>query len=190
MRLNETSAHVQVSFCYTIRAALLVALLPTPHCFRSKRQLWAYSGFAVETHDSGEYRGVRGKLRRNHERITVRGLNDNHNKDLKNLFKSAAISASTRPGPLHDFYGVWVAKGMRPTRARLTLARKIAAITFTMRKKTVVSASRLSISLSKRPFYLRELLCGDWLVGFSRCSVRGEYQSMRSALCALAPSHP
>ncbi len=39
-----------------IRAALLVALLQTPHRFRTKRQLWAYSGFAVETHDSGEYR--------------------------------------------------------------------------------------------------------------------------------------
>ena len=48
-----------------IRAALLVALLQTPHRFRTKRQLWAYSGFAVETHDSGEYRYVRGKLRRN-----------------------------------------------------------------------------------------------------------------------------
>src|SRR6266704_1202114 len=38
-----------------IRAALLVALLQTPHRVRIKRQLWAYSGFAVETHDSGEY---------------------------------------------------------------------------------------------------------------------------------------
>jgi len=33
-----------------IRAALLVAWLQTPHRFRTKRQLWAYSGFAVETH--------------------------------------------------------------------------------------------------------------------------------------------
>ena len=41
-----------------IRAALLVALLQTPNRFRTKRQLWAYSGFAVETHDSGEYRLV------------------------------------------------------------------------------------------------------------------------------------
>ena len=89
-----------------IRAALLVALLQTPHRFRTKRQLWAYSGFAVQTHDSGEYRNVRGKLQRNRERISVRGLNENHNKELKNLFKSAAISASTRPGPLARFlYG-------------------------------------------------------------------------------------
>jgi transposase len=87
-----------------IRAALLVALLQAPHRFRTKRQLWAHSGFAVETHDSGEYRYVRGKLQRNRERITVRGLNDNHNPDLKNLFKGAAISASARPGPLYDFY--------------------------------------------------------------------------------------
>ncbi len=120
-----------------IRAALLVALLQTPHRFRTKRQLWAYSGFAVETHDSGEYRYVRGKLRRNRERITVRGLSDNYNKDLKNLFKGAAIAASTRPGPLHDFYVALVAKGMRPTIARLTLARKIATITLTIWKKGV-----------------------------------------------------
>ncbi|HKW16610.1 MAG TPA: transposase [Terriglobales bacterium] len=118
-----------------IRAALLVALLQTPHRFRTKRQLWAYSGFAVESHVSGEYRYVRGKLQRNRERITVRGLNDNHNKDLKSLFKSAAISASTRPGPLHDFYLARVENGMRPTMARLTLARKIASITLTMWKK-------------------------------------------------------
>jgi transposase len=111
--------------------ALLVALLQTPHRFRTKRQLWAYSGFAVETHDSGEYRYVRGKLQRNRERITVRGLSDNHNKDVKNLFKGAAISASTRPGPLHDFYVALVAKGTRPTMARLTLARKMATITLT-----------------------------------------------------------
>ena len=38
------------------------------------------------------------------ERISVRGLNQDHNKELKNLFKSAAISASRRPGPLRDFY--------------------------------------------------------------------------------------
>jgi len=120
-----------------IRAALLVALLQTPHRFRTKRQLWAYCGFALETRDSGEYRLVRGKVRRNRERLTVLGLNDNHNHDLKNLFKGAAISASTCPGPLYDFYAGLLQKGMRPTMARLTLARKIATITLTIWKKGV-----------------------------------------------------
>jgi transposase len=53
-----------------IRAALLVAWLPTPHRFRTKHRLWAYSGFAVETHDSGEYRYLRGQQQRNRERIS------------------------------------------------------------------------------------------------------------------------
>ena len=78
---------------------------------------------------------MRGKRQRNRERITVRGLNHNHNHDLKNLLKGAAISAIERPGPLQDFYAARVEKGMRPSMARLTLARKIAAITLTMWKK-------------------------------------------------------
>jgi transposase len=141
--LQESHKHAAVKLLRQIpsigplRAALLVALLQTPHRFRTKRQLWAYSGFGVETHDSGEYRYVRGKLQRNRERITVRGLSNNHNNDLKNLFKGAAISASTRPGPLHDFYIALLAKGMRPTMARLTLARKIAAISLAIWKKGV-----------------------------------------------------
>jgi hypothetical protein len=136
-----------------IRAALLVALLQTPHRFRTKRQLWAYSGFAVEVHDSGEYRFVRGKLVRNRERITVRGLNHNHNHDLKNLFKGAALSASSRPGPLRDFYVALVEKGMRPTMARLTPGTKDGRHYINhleegsgFRRQTIESASSLSVS--------------------------------------------
>src|SRR6266576_1239157 len=141
--LRESRKHAavkllrQIPAIGPIRSALLVAILQTPHRFRTKRQLWAYGGFAVQTYDSGEYRMVRGKLQRNRERITVRGLNRNHNHDLKNLLKGAAISAIERPGPLQDFYAALVEKGMRTSMARLTLARKIAAITLTMWKKGV-----------------------------------------------------
>ena len=139
--LRESQKHAavkllrQIPAIGPIRSALLVVLLQTPHRFRTKRQLWAYSGFAVQTYDSGEYRVVRGKLQRNRERITVRGLNHNHNHDLKNLLQGAAISAIERPGPLQDFYAALVEKGMRPSMARLTLARKIAAITLIIWKK-------------------------------------------------------
>src|SRR5262252_2381047 len=141
--LRESRKHAavkllrQIPAIGPIRSALLVAILQTPHRFRTKRQLWAYSGFAVQTCDSGEYRFVRGKLQRNRERITVRGLNHNHNHDLKNLLKGAAITAIERPGPLQDFYAALVDKGIRPSMARLTLARKIAAITLTIWKKGV-----------------------------------------------------
>jgi len=55
--LQESNQHPAVKLLHQIpsigpiRAALLVALLQTPHRFRTKRQLWAYSGFAVETHE-------------------------------------------------------------------------------------------------------------------------------------------
>ena len=45
-----------------IRAGLLIALMQTPYRFRSKRQLWTYSGLGIETHDSAQYRFVRGQL--------------------------------------------------------------------------------------------------------------------------------
>jgi transposase len=36
-----------------IRAALLIALIQTPHRFRTKRQLWAYSGLALRPTPAG-----------------------------------------------------------------------------------------------------------------------------------------
>jgi transposase len=118
-----------------IRAALLVALLQTPHRFRTKRQLWAYSGLAIESHGSGEYHYVDGQLRRSAKAVALRGLNKNHNHDLKWILKSAAVRASSAPGPLHEFYESLLVKGMKPSMARLTLARKIAAIILVVWKK-------------------------------------------------------
>jgi transposase len=118
-----------------IRAALLIALIQTPWRFRTKRQLWAYSGLAIETHSSAEYRYVEGQLRRSKKSQMLRGLNENHNHDLKAIFKSAAMRASICAGPFQDFYQALLSKGMRPSMARLTLARKMAAITLIVWKK-------------------------------------------------------
>jgi transposase len=120
-----------------IRAAQLIAIVQTPYRFRTKRQLWAYGGLAIETHSSADHRYVEGQLRPSKKPVSLRGLNRNHNHDLKNIFKGAAIIAATRPGPFQEFYGALVAKGMRPEMARLTLARKIAAILLIVWKKGV-----------------------------------------------------
>ena len=118
-----------------IRAALLIALMQTPHRFRTKRQLWTYSGLAIETRDSAQHRYVAGQLQRSKKPQQLRGLNQNHNHEMKEIFKSAAATASSREGPLHDFYQGLLTKGMRPAMARLTLARKIAAVTLILWKK-------------------------------------------------------
>jgi len=124
----------QIPFLGPVRSALAVALIQTPHRFRTKRQLWAYSGLALETRVSGEHCYVQGQLRRSKKQISIRGLNQDHNHHLKGLFKAAATMASVRPGPFQDFYQASLAKGTKPTMARLTLARKIAAITLTLWK--------------------------------------------------------
>ena len=124
-----------IPFIGPIRAALLIALIQTPHRFRTKRQLWTYSGFGIETYSSAEHRYVQGELKRAKKPASIRGLNRNHNHDLKNLFKSAATVAAAKPGPFQEFYERLVAKGIRPEMARLTLARKIAAITLILWKK-------------------------------------------------------
>ena len=63
------------------------------------------------------------------------GLNKDYNHDLKGLFKGAATRASVQPGPFQEFYQRSLAKGIKPPMVRLTLARKIAAITLTLWKK-------------------------------------------------------
>ena len=123
-----------------IRAVLLIALMQTPHRFRTKRQLWAYCGLALKTSTSGEYRIVEGQLKRSKKFLAIRGLNANHNHDLKNIFKGAATRAAAVPGPFQEFHAGLVARGMKPTMARLTLARKIAAITLIVWKKGATAA--------------------------------------------------
>jgi transposase len=118
-----------------IRAAVLLGILQTPHRFRTKRQLWTYSGLGIEVHSSADHEVVKGELQRKKKHIEIRGLNKNCNHDLKNLFKGAASAASIKPGPFAEFYSALLAKGMRPEIARLTLARKIATIVLILWRK-------------------------------------------------------
>jgi transposase len=124
-----------IPFLGPIRTALLIARVQTPHRFRSKRQFWAYCGFALETRSSADYCFDQGQLKRRKKAVLIRGLNLDHNHELKQIFKGAAVTASTCPGPFREFYLRLLAKNIAPTMARLTLARKIAAIALTLWKK-------------------------------------------------------
>jgi transposase len=120
-----------------IRAAVLMAIIQTPHRFRTKRMLWKYSGLGVVTQTSADHQYVNGQLQRSKKPAFVRGLDPAHNHHLKYLFKSAAFQASTTQSPFREFYEALVAKGMRPEMARITLARKIATISWIVWKKGV-----------------------------------------------------
>jgi len=53
-----------IPFLGPVRAAQLLAVIGTPHRFRTKRQLWPYAGLAVVTRSSADQEIVEGKLRR------------------------------------------------------------------------------------------------------------------------------
>jgi transposase len=124
-----------VPFLGPLRTAVLIGRVQTPHRFRTKRQFWTYCGLALEIRDSAEYRVVDGQVERRKRPALIRGLNWNHNHELKNVFKAAATTASICEGVFRDFYLGLLQKGMRPEMARLTLARKIAAVTLKIWKK-------------------------------------------------------
>lgn len=125
----------RIPFLGAVRVAQILAVIGTPYRFRGKRQLWPYVGLAVVTRTSAEHEFRDGQLRRRSRPPLTRGLNRNHNHVLKGVFKAAANAAASAPGPLKDFYDAMVARGVRPEMAKLTLARKIVALTLRLWKK-------------------------------------------------------
>ena len=116
-----------------VRVAQLIASVVTPHRFRSKRQFWSYCGLAVVTRSSADYHVERAQVRRTRTAAETRGLTRSHNRTLKHVFKGAAQAAS-RCEPFRSWYAELLAKGLRPELARVTVARKIAAVTLAVWK--------------------------------------------------------
>ena len=118
----------------SVSVAQLLAIVGTPHRFRSKRQFWTYIGLAVVTRTTADHEVVNGVLRRSQRPVSTRGLNRNHNHLLKRVFKNAAKGAC-HGGPFKAAYELRVTQGMVPSLARLTIARQLAAITLAMWKR-------------------------------------------------------
>ena len=118
-----------------VRVAQMLPIVITPHRFRTKRQFWSYCGFGIVTRSSADWvredgRWVKGRV------VQTRGLNTSHNRMLKMIFKGAAtnVVGVAGPSPLRDDYDRLLKNGTKPNLAKLTIARKIAAIVLAMWK--------------------------------------------------------
>ena len=118
-----------------IRTAQILATVMTPHRFRGKRAFWPYCGLAVVTRSSSDYEWVAESSRRKRKVIQTLGLNQNHNRTMKAVFKAAALDARKRNRQFREYYQSLCAKGTRPEMAQLTVARKLAAIVLILWKK-------------------------------------------------------
>jgi transposase len=118
-----------------VRVAQMLPIVVTPHRFRTKRQFWSYCGFGIVTRSSADW--VRERDQWVRARVPqTRGLNFNHNRLLKALFKGAAttVIAHAGPNPLRADYDRLCNNGTKPNLAKVTVARKIAAIVLAMWK--------------------------------------------------------
>ncbi len=119
-----------------IRVAQLLSVVVTPERFRTRSQFWQYCGLGIVMRSSSDWvqtaKGawVRAEINK------TRGLNWNFNRTLKQVFKGAAtcVIAQHPDDPLHKDYERMIASGIKPNLAKLTLARKIAAIALAMWK--------------------------------------------------------
>jgi len=138
--LAESRKHRAIRLLQTIpqlgaiRSALILATVDTPHRFRTRQQLWSYSGLAVVTHMSSEYEIKEGRVVRSRKPMATRGLNRNCNRRLKQVFIGAATGGS-QTEPYCSYLQGLEKKGIRKEMARLTLARKIAAVALRIWKK-------------------------------------------------------
>ena len=124
-----------IPFLGPVRVAYLLAIMRTPWRFRTRRNLWPYAGLAVVRQSSADQEFRDGKLQRSRKAPMTRGLNRNHNPALKSVFKGAANAAVSKTGPLRDYYEASVARGVDHDLAKVTLARKIAAVALHLWKK-------------------------------------------------------
>jgi hypothetical protein len=94
-----------------------------------QRDSWR-SSYGVTT----EYEIKAGHVVRSRKSVATRGLNRNCNRRLKDLFIGAAVAGS-RSEPYRSYVEGLQQKGIRAEMARLTLARKIAAVALRVWKK-------------------------------------------------------
>jgi transposase len=119
-----------------IRAARIVPIVITPHRFRTKRQFWSYCGLGVVTRSSSDWVQTADGAWIKARRPQTRGLSRQHNRFLKDIFKGAATTVITQRNkdPIHARYEQLLDGGTKPTLAKLSLARMIAAIVLRMWK--------------------------------------------------------
>jgi transposase len=140
--LREAKGHAIVRILETapgfgpIRAARLVPIVVTPYRFRTRRQFWSYCGLGIVTRSSSDWVQAADGSWIKARVAQTRGLSRQHNRVLKSIFKGAATTVITQrdKDPIHARYQRLLDGGTKPTLAKLSLARMIAATVLRMWK--------------------------------------------------------
>ena len=116
-----------------VRVAQVIAALGSADRFLGRRQFRAYCGLSVVTRSSSDYEMDAALLRKRRGAAQTRGLTRRYSRRLKRVFKSAAVEAM-KDEAVKRIYTSMTEKGVRAEMARLTIARKLAAVTLSVWK--------------------------------------------------------
>lgn len=116
-----------------IFAATLIAEVGSPQRFRTRKQFWSYVGLSVATYETGQYTSDEyGRVRKKDRKTRTRGLVRQYNRTLKYVFKHMSLGLSS--GEWKEEFNRLQKSGVNVSNARLTLARKAAAIALNLMK--------------------------------------------------------
>ena len=109
-----------------IFSAMFIAEIGEPQRFRTREQLWSYSGLAVMTYESSEFELSGDRTVRKTRAVKTRGLVRSYNRTLKGVFKQVALTLSRTKWKTQ--YMVLLERSKNANNALLTLARKHASV--------------------------------------------------------------
>lgn len=117
-----------------VRTSTVLGLVGTPWRFPSKGKLCSYVGLGVDLDETSQYAPNEDDELERQEDLRTRGLTDDYNRRLKDVFKGAAESA------IRDYDEVWEDYQARCERkdeahAKLDIARKLVAQCWTIWKR-------------------------------------------------------
>ena len=119
IKYKEIARFQEVPGIGLIRAATFHAIIDTPHRFAHKRKVCSYCGIGIVEAKSADKGGPQH-------------LNRDGNRYLKDMAKGAASSAILGENRFARQYERLLAKGKRPSMARLTVARAIVSTLYAM----------------------------------------------------------
>ena len=118
------------------RSLLVACRLLPPHRFGTKRQFWGCCGLGIVTRSSSDWVQTADGTWIKARVPQTRGLSRQYNHVLKDIFKGAATTVITQRNkdPIYARYERLLDGGTKPTLAKLSLARMIAATVLRMWK--------------------------------------------------------
>jgi transposase len=119
-----------------VRSNIIAAIVTTPHRFESKHKFWGYCMLVRHIQESG------GRIYGN-KRIHGR-------RELRDVFIGAAESALRSKTSIRDHYDILRAKGITHKNAKVSVARRIAALSLSILKNNEVYYDDWEERLRKR----------------------------------------